>query len=158
MTEHPLKTQEDRYLKDRVNDQINWLNGKSSSNQQSYKLIRTTVIILSISIPFATGYVDEPPYATYVKFGIGLAGVLIAVLESILALQKYQENWVQYRTTSETPTQEKMMFTYRAGRYADTDTPFQDFVMEVESILGNENKTWGKYVIAQKDGKKGDQS
>lgn len=157
MTEEFPKTQEEVYLKDRVDNQIEWLNNKSTFNQKRYKLIRTIVIVLSISIPFATGYVDEQPYAAYVKFGIGLAGVLIAVLESYLALQKYQENWVQYRTTSETLIQEKMLFKNRAGRYADTDIPLQDFVVQVENILGNENKNWAKYIVAQKDGKKKEQ-
>ncbi|MEM9885695.1 MAG: DUF4231 domain-containing protein [Bacteroidota bacterium] len=144
--------QQEQYIKTRVDNQINWLDRKSSFNQKRYKLYRTLVIILSISLPFLTGYADMEKYGPYIKFGVGVIGVIIAVIEGIIVLQKHQENWVQYRATCETLRQEKMLFTYKAGEYAKSTTPFQDFVLKIESILGNENKQWTKYIVQNEDG------
>lgn len=141
---------QEAYIKERVDDQIKWFNDKSGFNQRRYKLFRTIVIILSVSIPFAAGYIDSETYlGNVIKIAVGVAGVLIAVLEGIQALNKYQENWVQYRTAAENLIQEKMLFATQSGIYANSETPFSEFVARVEGVLSSENKKWGEYAVGK---------
>ena len=130
------------YLKERVDDQINWLSDKSVFNQKRYKNIRGVIIALSVAIPVLTAYVDEG--GLILKISIAIVGALIALFEGFVSLNKYQEIWVQYRATSEGLKQEKMLYLTQSGIYANSETPFQDFVANVESILASENKNWQK--------------
>ncbi|MEM0993553.1 MAG: DUF4231 domain-containing protein [Bacteroidota bacterium] len=133
------------YIKERVDGQINWFSNKSSKSKKNYITFRVIVIVLSVSIPFATGYVDEENIGKYIALAIGAAGVLIAALEGIESLLKYQENWVQYRVAAEALQREKMLFHTKAGNYSSSTAPFRDFVVRVEQILGDENNRWQEY-------------
>ncbi len=133
---------EDTYLKNRVDDQIDWLDNKSSFNQKSYKRSRLVIIALSVMIPFLTGYIDE--FGLPLKIAVGLSGVIIAFLEGFVNLSKHQENWVQYRAAAEALKQEKMIYLTKSGTYAGSEAPFQAFVENIESILASENKIWQK--------------
>ncbi|MEL6720024.1 MAG: DUF4231 domain-containing protein [Bacteroidota bacterium] len=142
---------EKTYIENRVNDQINWLSGKSGSSQKSFKRLRLTVIILSVSIPFLTGYIDldilKVGEIDLMKLAVGIAGVIIAAIEGIQALYKHQDKWINYRVTAESLKQEKMLYLTKSGAYASSNIAFQDFVTRVETILGGENKQWSEYML-----------
>ena len=92
------------YLQKRVQDQQQWYSDKSSWNQKRFRTFKTIVIILSVSIPLATGYVEQGGLA--LRIGIGLAGALIAILEGISTFNKYQEKWLEpgYRRGGRRPS------------------------------------------------------
>ena len=142
------------YMKERVDDQINWLDGKSGKNQKFYKRLRLIVIILSVLIPFATGYIDhwEGNIDEILKFSIGISGVIIAAIEGIQSLFKYQDNWVSYRVTAETLKQEKMLYLTKSGIYANNKTNFQSFVTRIEGILNGENQQWLQNMLDENNG------
>ena len=126
------------YIKNRVDNQINWMESKSRSNQQRYKILKIVEIVSAAAIPFLVGFHkihDVFPIIT------GLLGVLIVLLNGIQQLYKYQENWIIYRTTIEALSREKMLFENRAGVYTD-ENAFQRFVENIEALLANENKVW----------------
>ena len=126
------------YIKNRVDNQINWMELKSKSNQQRYKILKIVEIVSAAAIPFLVGF-----HNIHNIFPIltGLLGVLIVLLNGIQQLYKYQENWLIYRTTIEALHREKMLFENRAGNYTD-ENAFQRFVENVEGLLANENKIW----------------
>lgn len=139
------------YIRDRLEDQINWMDGKSTSNKKRYHLIKIIVIILSVSIPFLVLMIDFWPYFKYVA---GAAGVLIAGLEGALSLFDYQNNWLNYRKTLETLQREKFMFATKSGLYKKNNT-FQFFVERVETILESENQSWAEFSMSQVEAKEG---
>lgn len=141
------------YMKERVDDQINWLDRKSGTNQRFYKRLRLIVIILSVTIPFATGYIGnwKDSIDDILKLSIGIAGVLIAAIEGIQSLFKYQDNWVSYRVTAETLKQEKMLYLTKSGIYANNNMNFQSFVTRVEGILSGESQQWLQNMLENKD-------
>ncbi|MEM8525784.1 MAG: DUF4231 domain-containing protein [Bacteroidota bacterium] len=161
MNEATYLLDEEKYLKTRVDDQINWLSKKSSASQSSFKRTRLFVIILSASLPFLVGYVGMEQFTLWegakkidvVKFLVGLIGVFIASMEGIQALHKHQDKWVNYIVTSESLKREKMLFLTRAGVYTDIDTPFKAFVARAEDILAGENKQWAEYMLENKQNK-----
>jgi len=133
------------YIRDRLEDQINWMDGKSTSNKKRYQWLKLIVIILSVAIPFLVLMIDVWPPCKYVVAG---AGVLIAALEGISSLYEYQSNWLNYRKTLESLQREKFMFATKSGLYKKNNT-FQFFVERVESILESENQSWAEFSMNQ---------
>ncbi len=98
----------DEFTKERVDDQIDWYDKKSSWNKKCYQYLRAIEIIAATSVPFLVGYMSQD--ASYVRTSVGLLGVLIAVIAGIISLYRFQENWVQYRTTCESLIHERFLF------------------------------------------------
>ena len=133
-----LIMEQSEYIKNRVDNQINWMESKSRSNQQRYKILKIVEIVSAALIPFLIGF-----HNVHNIFPIltGLLGVLIVLLNGIQQLYKYQEKWIIYRTTIEALSREKMLFVNRAAIYTD-ENAFQRFVENIEALLANENKVW----------------
>ena len=83
---------EDEYLKDRLDDQIDWYSKKSQTNQQWFKKLRLLEIVFATLIPFLAGIGDALPYYQIVIGGIGF---VIAIAAGLSAINKYQENWIK---------------------------------------------------------------
>jgi hypothetical protein len=142
---------EEEYFQERLEDQISWFGKKSSYNQKMYKRLVLVEILLSVSIPFMTAYVsnDTPE----LKFVIGGMGIMIALIAGIMSVYKFQELWVNYRTTSETLLQEKYLYLTRSGMYQEnrTSRPYNDFVLRIENILSDENLNWKQQTLSVKE-------
>ena len=131
---------EQQYLSERVDAQINWLDGKAAFNQRRFKRIRIIELVSSASIPFLVALITDATVA--LKWITGLMGITITVCEGLQAMYKYQELWIQYRSIAETLKREKLLYLTKAGRYEGIPNPFPQLVVEVESILGQENAQW----------------
>lgn len=130
---------EQDYLSQRIDDQINWYSKKSTFNKNRYLLFKALVIIFSSSIPVLAIMITENDQL--LKMIVGMAGVLIVVIEGILSLYKYKDIWLEYRLTSEMLNREKLLYLTGAGPYK-TKKSFQDFVEKAESIMSKENQSW----------------
>ncbi len=137
-----MEMKEQDYMSQRVDDQINWLEGKSAFNQKRYKFSKSIVIVASVSIPFMAGFIEDGDQATVMKLAIALAGFIIALAEGLSSLHKFHENWIQYRGTAESLKREKIIFLTQSGIYRDNPDAFRDFVVAIEGILANENAKW----------------
>jgi hypothetical protein len=118
---------QETYLKDRIEGQIKWYSGKSSTAQKSYKRLKVITLLCAVLIPFLTGLVDE---ITWLKYVIGGLGVLIAAIEGIQSLYKHRELWLEYRGTAEALKREKLIFETLSGDYSDAPDPFKLFVLK----------------------------
>ena len=134
------------YLKERVEDQIEWMNGKSKWNQTRYKTIKVMEIVAAALVPLLSGYQTTQAYLGFI---VGILGVAIVILTSLRQLNKYQENWLTYRTTLESMKREKFLFEACAPPY-DDESAYQKFVMNIESLLAKENESW-KAVWSKKE-------
>jgi len=137
-TKHNGMNQEE-YLKQRVDDQFNWLDRKSIWNQKRYKRLRTVVLFVSVLIPLLSGWIGKLPELSY---AVGIGGVIIAICEGLISLNKYQENWTAYRATAESLKRERLLFLTKTGPYIEKEKPFPHFVQRVETLLGAENEQW----------------
>lgn len=134
---------EEDYIQERLNDQITWYDKKSGYHQSRYKLLRTLEILAAACIPFLTGYITDAN--SDMKLIVGGLGVIIAVISGVLALLKYQEHWLQYRTTTESLKHHKYLYLTRTAPY-DKDTAFNLLVEAVEGLISKENSNWGSYI------------
>lgn len=128
------------YLANRVDPQIKWYSSKSRANQKRFKFFRLTNVILSVSIPFLTGIMDDGN-KVFLKFTIGIFGLSIAIFESVLNLYKFQENWIEYRSTAENLKHQKYLFETNSGIYTGADAG-RLFVENIEGLISKENSVW----------------
>ena len=136
---------EEEYLSERLNDQLNWYDKKSQHNQRWFKYLRLVEIIAAALIPFLSGMGDRVPYSAWL---IGALGLLIAVSAAVTALYKYQEHWIEYRTTAEQLRHEKYMYLAGAQPY-DDENKFKLLVERVEALISKENSAWAAMALKQ---------
>ena len=139
---------EEEYLKQRVEDQITWYSKKSTSNQKYFKIISFIEICLSASLVLLAVFFDD----SIIKYGSAIIGTALSILSGIMGLNKFQENWIQYRTTAEWLKKEKYLYTTKSGAYKDKK--FSCFVETVENELSKENSQWAKCMTTKEN--KGD--
>ena len=136
------EAQQEDYLKNRLEDQIDWYNTKSAKNQKMYKGLQLASIITAALIPFISGYLGD---FGNLKYAVGAMGVLLAVFTAMTSLYKYQENWIAYRTTCESLIQEKYLYMTKSKPYHVKD-PFNLLVQRVESLISQENSGWAELI------------
>lgn len=143
------------YLINRLGDQIIWYDKKSSFFKKKYEGNRRIVIILSATIPFLVGLIGTDFFGTpsvmldtILKLTVGVAGVVIAVIEGYNQLYKSQEHYVGYRTTAEKLKQEFSFFLGGGGKYEGLtkETSYATLIANCESIVANENSGWSEVV------------
>ena len=139
-------------IMDRLNDQIDWYDKKSSHCQHFYKRIKLLEIIAAALIPFIAG--SHIQYAAWVTGGLG---VLITILEGVLQLYQYQQVWVSYRATSEAMQHEKFLYIAKAGDYAKVPDPHALLAQRIESLGSQENSKWASLVQQEQKVKAGTQ-
>jgi len=130
---------EQEYFKERLDNQIQWYSRKSASCQSRYKRMKGIICLASVSIApislldFADG-----------KYIVCCLGSIIAVITFFLSMNKYHENWIQYRATCESLRHEKYLYLTRSGEYAQVNAPFHVLVDRCESIISRENIDWAQ--------------
>ena len=135
---------EQEYLKDRVDEQINWYSNKSSTNKTFHLWSKGLIIVFAALIPFASGFLK--PDTSWLNYIIATLGMLTAILTGLSALLKFQEKWTEYRTTSETLKHEKFLFVTKAGPYDNEEESFKLFVSRIENLISKENSAWSQYI------------
>lgn len=121
----------------RLEDQIDWYDRKSSANQRTFRRIKITEILAAALIPFVS--VFRMQFVSYATAGLG---VLITVLEGMLHLNQYQQNWINYRSTCEELKHEKFVYLGNAGPYANVKDPRALLAERVESLVSQEHAQW----------------
>ena len=121
----------------RLDNQLAWYDRKSRLNQRLYKILKAVTIVSAAVIPVLT--------TSGVKYGAQIAaglGVLIAVLEGLQQLNRYQSNWSSYRSTAASLEHEKYLYLAQAGPYLKADNPHALLAERVESLVSQENAKW----------------
>ncbi len=134
--------EEDEYIKDRLNNQITWYSNRSQKNQKWFKRLRLIEISSAAIIPFLAGIGSSIPYYQII---IGTLGVIIAVSAGLSSVYKFHENWIEYRTTSETLKHEKYLYLAKCSPY-DGNEAFCMLVQRVESLISKENSQWSRHL------------
>ena len=135
----------EEYLTKRVEDQINWYGKESTTNKRCHLWARGLVIVFAALIPFIVSLCSLN--GGLLNILVSLLGFFVVVITGISALLKFQENWTEYRTTSETLKHEKFLFQTKSSPYDnDTREAFNLFVKRIEKLISKENSTWIQYI------------
>jgi hypothetical protein len=128
------------YIADRLDTQYEWFERKASWNQSRYKWLRMSEIAAAALIPVLSS-VPADRLLPGAQWLVPALGILIALIAGVMGLFKFNENWIQYRTTAELLKHEKFLYTTQCNHYAGEDR-FSVLVQRVEKILMKENATW----------------
>src|SRR5258708_6761566 len=129
---------------DHLQDQIEWYDRKSGSNQKAFKYLKICTISAAALIP-ALAKIDGMNSIT-----AGL-GVFIVVLEGLQQLNQYHSNWISYRSTCEALKHEKFLYLGKAGMYAAANDPHALLAERIESLVSQEHAKWAS---SQEQGQK----
>lgn len=133
---------EAEYIAQRLDDQIEWYSNKSSEAQKKYKILQRAEIIIAATTPVlgcvALAFEKVGIFLTIVMSALGS---IIATIEAICKMNKYHENWIQYRYISELLKHEKYLFITKTPPY-DDESAFSLLVQRVERTISSENVNW----------------
>ena len=122
---------------ERLEDQIAWYDRKSITNQRYFKRMKMIEITAAAIIPFLSAF--SLPRVLWLTGGLG---VLITVLEGVLHLNQYQQNWIAYRSTCESLKHEKYVYLGKASPYASAVDPHALLAERIESLVSQEHAKW----------------
>lgn len=133
---------EEEYIKKRLDDQIEWYSSKSNSCQKKYKRLQGISIGCAtlISVIGCAGSVYEILEKPALLIA-SLMGAAAAIIQGLCKMNKYHENWIQYRHISELLKHEKYLFQTKTSPY-DQEDAFSDLVLQTERIISAENMDW----------------
>jgi hypothetical protein len=129
------------YKDKRLEEQIKWHSKKARQNKSRFRLYQIIVIFAGAIIPIVN-VIDFVDLQTRIISSV-LGGV-IAVVTALSQLEKYQENWILYRTTAELLKKEKYFYENGVGEYSNLDEPQRKklLVERVESIVSSETSKY----------------
>jgi hypothetical protein len=129
---------------DHLQDQIEWYDRKSGSNQKAFKWLKICTISAAAIIPVLA----KTEGMSSVTAGFG---VFIVILEGLQQLNQYHSNWISYRSTCETLKHEKFLYLGKAGAYATVNDPHALLAERIESLVSQEHAKWAS---SQEQGQK----
>ncbi|MBX2844316.1 MAG: DUF4231 domain-containing protein [Flammeovirgaceae bacterium] len=143
--EAPLMT-DAQYLEERLNNQIDWYDRKSSVNQTKYKKYKRLEFIIAATIPVVTtlsAVADHDFYRldTILQICAALGGIVLVIINKFLELDDYFKFWKEYRATCEALQYERSLYLTRSEPY-DEDDAFPLLVQKIESVLSKETQRW----------------
>ena len=100
-----------------------------------------TVIVLAAITPILI-QLDLKSLGDFPGHLATLTAVVVAILTAGLKTFKYQENWINYRTTCETLRKEKHLYDADLDEYGRSKDKEAVFVERVESLISRENTMW----------------
>ncbi len=137
---------EDEYIKSRVDDQISYYDTQSGKSQSIFKRLTGLQIISGALIPIIAGFSSEICFSEWIT---AILGLMVTCATAFLALNKYQERWLNFRTTCESLLHLKHLFLTSSTPYQD-ENKFDRFVHDIESIISKENSEWSSYMSKEK--------
>lgn len=142
--------QANEYIKNRLDDQINWYDKKSATQKKWYYLSKLITLICTASIPVISVAFRHQSFTVVITASIA---AIATVTEGILTLTKWHEKWIAYRSNAEALKHEKFSYLTSSGPYSDMseEERLHTLVDRTENIISNENTNWAS--LGKKKGK-----
>lgn len=135
---------DEEYITNRLDNQVDWYDRKSSLNQKRYKMLKKVEIIIAATIPVVTtmgALIPNETLETGMLVFAAVAGIILVVINKNLELEDYLRFWKEYRAACEALQYERALYLTRTEPYDEEDA-FPRLVEKVESILSKETQKW----------------
>lgn len=139
---------EQEYLKTRLDDQLGWYERKADIARRRYKLLRALEFVAAALVPVAVVL----GVTVYHRIAAASLGALAAAASGFQSVNRYQENWVEYRAVAERLKSERFAFLTKTAPY-DGEDRLQVLVEHVERIFDGEHASWGDRMQASSKAK-----
>lgn len=118
-------------------------------NQKRFKQLRISEIVIAAMIPFLSASISIfSSVSSYGVIVLGFLGTVVVILTAVFALGKYQEHWIEYRTTCKSLKKEKHLYLSQVNPYEGTNA-FSTLVQRIESLISKENTNWAQYLLRE---------
>ena len=137
MGENTTTSSSDSYIKDRVENQIQYFNRKAIESQKWYRRLKKVAIVCNILTTIAIALVFAVPDRLKLITG-SIAFVLSMV---VLATYQWEEfanygsKWEKFRLVTERLKSEKFLYQHQAGRYASDDEKFSKIIKPIADCI-----------------------
>lgn len=133
-----------KYIAERYNPQIGWYDRKSMYNQKLYKRLQFLLIVFSSLTPILIiiEKLEQLQAISWLYWVPTSTAVMVAILASVIKTYRFQENWINYRTTCETLRKEYYYYEANLDEYKAAEDTESLFVERVESLISRENTMW----------------
>lgn len=119
----------------RLQDQIDWYDRKSGQAQSWFRRLKVATLGLAAGLPVAV-------VASAPGWLVASMGALVAVIEGVQQLYKFQENWITYRSTCEQLRHEQYLYLAGAGPYVDVGSRDALLAERIEGLVSQEHAKW----------------
>ncbi len=134
---------QEEYMKDRVDNQMNYYSRASRSLKQKHTISQITIISLGLIIPVIVNLEGDwfkmIGGSEFIRITTTILSLILAVFSGIANFLKFGELWITFRSTLEALKREKYFFITSSGKYRNSEAGFHIFVENIEAILSNEN-------------------
>jgi hypothetical protein len=122
----------------------------ADQNQRTYKTSKILIILCALAIPVVAEYGEIPGFHDPRALIVAILAGAILLLEGLQHLNKWQENWILYRSTCEALRHEQRMFQLKAGPYAELRGPAAERALaeRTASLVMAEH---GKWTMTQRE-------
>lgn len=134
-----LESRKTFYLRNRIENQINWYTSKADTNKTKYENWFWAVIVVQFLAIISIFFLVLYPECNF-NF-VGLFTTLSACFFSWLQLKKYQENKEAYNTAMS-----ELNLIKTEAQFVNTEDKFAKFVLDSENAMSREHTVW----LAQK--------
>jgi hypothetical protein len=133
---------------DRLEQQLDWYDRKSTAAQRSYKGLKLIEIVAAAAVPplIGLGVPSAVP---------AVLGVVVVVLEGAQQLFQFQSNWITYRSTAEALKHERYLYLAAAGPYAGQNR-HRVLAERLEGLVSQEHAKWTHSQLQPSDEQKAD--
>src|SRR5919201_3854843 len=111
-------TEPANYKEERLKEQIQWHSKKARQNKLRFRLYQIIILIASAIIPIVNVASIGDLQTRIIS---SIIGGIIVVITGLTQLEKYQENWILYRTSAELLKKEKYFYESNVGDYSNPD-------------------------------------
>ncbi len=137
---------ENTYLTERLESEIEWYEKKSKKNKRNYIFFRVIELISAALIPFLINYLTGS--TGLIKSAIEVLGIIVIVSSGLISLFQFNELWTEYRTNAESLKHEKYLYLSSSKPY-DTDGKYKLLVERVERLISIENSRWQDIALTE---------
>jgi Protein of unknown function (DUF4231) len=123
---------------EKLAQQSAWYGERARYNRTYYTILKGTQIVFAAAIPV----VAVASASSVQRWTTALLGALVGVIEGLIQLGQYQQNWMMFRAAREALKREEFLHSAKAGPYAGTQDPDTLYVDRCDAIISGENTKW----------------
>jgi hypothetical protein len=122
-----------------IREQSAWYGKRARINRHTFFALKTVQIVMAAAIPVVS---LGSTAVNLQRWTNALLGALIGILEGVLQLGQYQQNWLLYRATREALRREELLYSANAGPYTGQSDSDVLYVERSDAIMSGESSRW----------------
>lgn len=141
-----------KYIENRVINQIDWYDKKSTKNRFKYKLLMIISIIISSIIPIIVIFTESFEFIV-IKAVIAGLSACIAIISSVISINQFRDFWIQYRMNCELLKSILHSFFTSSGEFSNLDAISSNkfLVSSCEKLMTDEYRVWSEKIPEAKN-------